>query len=331
MRRALLDMRTLQAAPCFWRKSAILGERAVAPEGNRGERHERKQDLVHAEMTGCGVHAQAPVFRMSPARSADRSRPSNAGLLLLSMRTTRTLSAADNLDFSMSSVENARRAAMERGWLAGAPHTFRAAVLERAAYRNVKTGATIFSCGDPPGGLFFLASGALKFSVLLEEQGPTFAHLMWPGAWFGEGPLIMDSPRFSSVVAARPSELLGVSLASMNEVFSKDPGAWRYMAKLAFINTLAALGGAADLMIRDPAKRFIATLLRVAGCRTMTPREAESIEISASQEELAFMSNIARSSVNEILGKLQNDGYVQLSYRRIVIKAPEKLRRMLSD
>ena len=128
-----------------------------------------------------------------------------------------------------------------------------------------------------------------------------FAHLMWPGTWFGEGPLISDSPRISSVIAARPSELLGVSLTSMNEVFSKDPGAWRYIARLAFFNTLAALGGASDLMIRDPAKRFIATLLRVAGCRTMTPQEADFIEVFASQEDLAYMSNLARSSVSEIL------------------------------
>lgn len=243
----------------------------------------------------------------------------------------RTLSVTDNLDLGMNRIEIARKAALSRGWLAGAPDDFKMAVLDRATYRSVETGATIFSCGDPPGGLFFLASGAMKFSVLLEEQGPMFAHLMWPGAWFGEGPLISDGPRISSVVAARPSELLGVSLSSMNEVFSKDPGAWRYIARLAFFNTLAALGGAADLMIRDPAKRFIATLLRVAGCRTMTPQEADSIEISASQEDLAFMSNIARSSVNEILGKLQAAGHVQLSYRRIVIRAPERLREMLLD
>ena len=43
------------------------------------------------------------------------------------------------------------------------------------------------------------------------------------------------------------------------------------------------------------------------------------------------MSNLARSSVNEILGKLQAAGHVQLSYRRIVIRAPERLREMLLD
>ena len=231
----------------------------------------------------------------------------------------------------MSSIDIARKEALANGWLAATPDDFRTAVLTRAAYRSVDAGAAIFSCGDPPGGLFFLASGALRFSVLLEEQGPMFAHLMWPGAWLGEGPLITDGPRISSVVAARPSELLSVSLASMNEVFSKDPGAWRYMARLAFINTLAALGGAADLMIRDPAKRFIATMLRIAGCRTVTPSGVDSIEISASQEDLAYMSNLARSSVNEILGKLQAAGHVQLSYRRIVIRAPDRLREMLLD
>jgi CRP/FNR family cyclic AMP-dependent transcriptional regulator len=231
----------------------------------------------------------------------------------------------------MGGIEAARGVASTKGWLASTPEEFHKAVLGRAVLRCYEGGATIFSCGDPPGGLFFLASGAVRFSVLLEEQGPMFAHLLWPGAWFGEGPLITDAPRFSSVIAGRPSDLLYVSLPCMNAVFKENPEGWRYVARLAFFNTLAALGGAADLMIRDPGKRFIATMLRVAGCRTMTPKDGQSIEISVSQEDLAFISNVARSSVNESLRNLQEAGYVELSYRHIIIREPDSLRRMLAD
>jgi hypothetical protein len=41
------------------------------------------------------------------------------------------------------------------------------------------------------------------------------------------------------------------------------------------------------------------------------------------------MANIARTTAGAILRKLESDGHIALSYRRITILAPDALRKML--
>jgi CRP-like cAMP-binding protein len=84
-------------------------------------------------------------------------------------------------------------------------------------------------------------------------------------------------------------------------------------------------------MIRDHAKRFVAVLLRMGNCRLVSPRKRRPIEIDMNHEDLAHMANVARTTAGAILRKLEADGYLALSYRRIRVKAPDALRSMLRD
>ena len=47
--------------------------------------------------------------------------------------------------------------------------------------RRYQPGETIFSVGDPPGGIFGLTSGALEISIAPEKQGPYLVHFAGPG------------------------------------------------------------------------------------------------------------------------------------------------------
>jgi CRP/FNR family transcriptional regulator, cyclic AMP receptor protein len=125
--------------------------------------------------------------------------------------------------------------------------------------------------------------------------------------------------------------VLHLPLHAIREVVRLDPGAWQFLA-FAMIDHIGVLIGASDdLMIRDPLRRFIAVLLRAAGCRTETPPGAEPIDIDASQDDLAAMANMARTSVNAALKKLEASGAVELGYRRIRILAPDGLRARLTE
>jgi CRP/FNR family transcriptional regulator, cyclic AMP receptor protein len=92
-----------------------------------------------------------------------------------------------------------------------------------------------------------------------------------------------------------------------------------------------ALGAADDLLIRDYKKRFIAVLLRVGGCRKTTPPETAPAAIDVSQDDLAAMANMARTTVNAVLRKLESSGYLEASYRSVRILAPDALRAMLEE
>ena len=132
-------------------------------------------------------------------------------------------------------------------------------------------------------------------------------------------------------MATRETELLHLPLCAIDEIVRRDPAAWRFFGLVTIDHLDRAMGGADDLMIRDHVKRFLAVLLRLGNCRHFSPRDGRPIEIDTSHEDLAHVANLARTTAGAILRKLESNGHVALSYRRISIRAPDTLRMMLRE
>jgi CRP-like cAMP-binding protein len=115
-----------------------------------------------------------------------------------------------------------------QGWLSYAPPPFRRIVLERCKLQVLKAGATIYSVGDPPGGMFGLVSGSFAISIAPGERGPYIAHAAQPGTWFGEGSAFTEHPRQIGLSVSRDSEVLSLPLPAIREIVAADPGAWRF-------------------------------------------------------------------------------------------------------
>jgi CRP/FNR family cyclic AMP-dependent transcriptional regulator len=231
----------------------------------------------------------------------------------------------------MLSVDAAHNIVLRQGWLSQTPQPFQQAVLDRCFLQEFETGATIFMLGDLSGGMFGLVTGGLSVSIAPGERGPYFAHFFRPGTWFGEGPAISGQPRRVGLIATRTTELLHLSLPAINEIVSEDPAAWRLFALGPIGHLDTALGGCVDLMIRDHVKRLIAVILRLGGCQVTTPPDSEPIEVDVSQEDIATMANVARTTAGGILRRLEATGHVELSYRQIRLLAPDGLRSMLGN
>jgi CRP-like cAMP-binding protein len=124
---------------------------------------------------------------------------------------------------------------------------------------------------------------------------------------------------------------LHLPLRSIDEIVKYDPAAWRFFGLLTINHLDLAMGGSEDLMIRDHAKRFVAILLRAGNCRRTHSKDNPPIEIDLNHEDLANMANVARTTAGSILRKLEADGHIELSYRRISILAPDALKEMLRE
>ena len=83
----------------------------------------------------------------------------------------------------------------------------------------------------------------------------------------------------------------------------------------------------------DPRPRQ--TLRRgAAAFRWLPVRHAprrQTIEIDVNQEDLAAMTNMARTTVGAMLHQLQTDGHLEVGYRNLRLLAPDRLRVMLTD
>ena len=100
--------------------------------------------------------------------------------------------------------------------------------------------------------------------------------------------------------ASRRSELLQLPLHAIDEILRLDPLSWRQFASLAMEKVEITLGAMNDLTFRQSRKRVIAVLLRLAGCRLMTPPGEDRFDVDVSQDDLAAMANVSRATATSI-------------------------------
>lgn len=231
----------------------------------------------------------------------------------------------------MPTLEAARTIAVANGWLSLTPPSFQNAVLLRCRLQRFKAGESIYSVGDPPGGMFGLVAGGLGVTIAPGERGPYFGHLARPGTWFGEAAAMTRQPRRVGLTATRDAVLLHLPLSKIDEIVGEEPAAWRLFALVTIGHLDMAMGACDDLMMRDHVKRCVALLLRLAGCRHVSATPPSLIEIDLSHDDIATLANVARTTAGAVLRSLEKAGHIEQSYRRVRILAPDALRAMLRE
>jgi CRP/FNR family transcriptional regulator, cyclic AMP receptor protein len=220
---------------------------------------------------------------------------------------------------------------LRHGWLSQTPDWFRRAVIDQCLPKKIKAGTSVYRVGDPPGGMYALLTGSLGIEIATQERGPYLASIASPGSWFGERAAMTGQPRLVGLRATRDTELLYLPLHAINAIVADDPGAWRLFALVTMGHLDTAITAADDLRSRDHARRFIAVLLMLGGCRLGTPPDLDHVDIDVAHEELATMANVARTTVGTILRDLARAGHLEMSYRRIRILSPDTLRAMITS
>jgi CRP-like cAMP-binding protein len=230
---------------------------------------------------------------------------------------------------ALLTLDEAKTIVTTRGWLSLTPEDFRRAVLARVSLQSHQTGESIYSVGDPPGGMYGLASGSVKVASAPGERGPYFAQIMTPGHWSGYGPAILGCNRIVGLTAGRDCQVLFLPLHAINDIATRDPASWRYIAALSLSDTQLALGAIDDLTIRDEFHRCIAILLRSGGLRHVNGNGREPVRVDVNQIELAHMCNLSRSALGGFLRRLEAEGEIEIGYGQIGILKPAALRARL--
>lgn len=198
------------------------------------------------------------------------------------------------------------------GWLARQPKDFQRQVLAESQLQHFECGAPVYHLGDPPGGIYGVASGAVGISIAPGEGGPYLAHLGTAGYWIGEGPFLTGEPRRVELMAMSRCVLLNLPLHVMERMAAEDPMNIRRFAQIAISNVDLALRVIGDLMIAQPERRIAAVLVRSAG-----PQQKPMVRVS--QAELGRMANASRKLVNKALHNFAGLRWVEPGYNAITI------------
>lgn len=212
---------------------------------------------------------------------------------------------------------------LTHGWLSRLPRHLQAALLKATRVRRIASGEVLFSVGDPPGGLYGLASGCLAIEAAQSDSAPHKSFLVHPGTWLGEGPTAGLDNRLIGVWATRPSVVAVIEIAGFRRAAARMPELWRHLALLALEGNARTIGLAQDLMQRGSRARLAALLARLAGLREAYPPVPPVID--ATQGEIAAIANLSRSVVSTLLMRLQQEGIIRLHRASIEVLDARRL------
>lgn len=212
----------------------------------------------------------------------------------------------------------------QRGWLAATPADFRTALLSNFRWITVEAGAAITVAGETAGDMYGLARGAVEVTPLWGAASTPMLHIVHPVFWLGYGPMITGHPRQVTAIAKTRTWLAVVPQALVMRLLGEKPEWWRHFLALAMLYGDVAANVAADLLIRDSARRCAAVLLRFSGSRFDDAEEL--VDIVVTQDEVAAAANLSRNTAGTLLRKFAQRGLIDQGYRGIIVRKPKALR-----
>jgi len=109
------------------------------------------------------------------------------------------------------------------------------------------------------------------------------------------------------------------------ELLAARPEWWRVFA-LAMLEAVAITATAySDMLIPEKERRCACGLLRITGLLPPRRSRPERAQVTVTQEELAGILNVSRSTLLQILRQFEGAGLIEQSYRSVRVLRPAGL------
>ena len=209
-----------------------------------------------------------------------------------------------------------------RGWLARQPRDFQSAIGSLGRWRTFTAGQILYFSGDDADSLIGLADGIIEITFPLVGDEPVVIHRAEPGFWTGEASMIAGQARIISVTAATDVRVFMIQAAALRRTLEDEPRHWQSLYELSLTNTTIAVTLLAEALSLSPRARVARILLRLA-------RTDGSVE--GSQEDLARLLGMTRSSIRRALASLIDIGAVRSGYGVLSIEDRRTLENLSSE
>ncbi|GGW95116.1 Crp/Fnr family transcriptional regulator [Alteromonas halophila] len=210
-------------------------------------------------------------------------------------------------------------------WFSAMPAELQDCLFNAVRLRTVKQGQTVHEKHDKADGLYGICEGRLRVVQHSEGGREMLLTLLEPGNWFGEIAMFDDAPRTHTVYCEQDTVLAMIPRARFQHLLSAKPALYPHFTRLLCSRVRSAfqfIDASASLSLRE---QLIRRLLMLLGSYGQILPDATPITLNLSQESLAQMLNSSRQTVNQMLQSLQDEGLIEVRYRRITILSPAAL------
>jgi CRP/FNR family cyclic AMP-dependent transcriptional regulator len=188
--------------------------------------------------------------------------------------------------------------------------------------------ATLVRKGQNLDHLAFLVSGRLQVVDYLPDGREIGLNMIQAGGFFGELSVIDRRPRSATLVALAPTVVIQVpGDAARRLFFESPPVAEAVMQHLA--RSIRRMSDLRALQAMPGAFQRVFALLNYLS--EPAPGGIKVIDDAPTHQEISIMVNTSRETVTRALSQLLRAGVVDRDHRRLVVRDPAALERLIED
>lgn len=186
-----------------------------------------------------------------------------------------------------------------------------------ATEQRVAGGTKVFSRGEKPDHVYVLVSGAIELRRRMKGRDVTLK-ILRPGDPFGDVPLLLRQSEPFDAQAIEDSVVLSIDSLIMNRLLGTYPRLARRWLVTVSERMRETQERVSDLLA-GPLEAQIASLLL----------HQPGLEVDLSQDTVARLLGVNRTSVNQALKRMAERGLVETRYRHIAVTDPSGLEQLI--
>jgi CRP-like cAMP-binding protein len=210
-----------------------------------------------------------------------------------------------------------------QGWLSERSKETRAALRGIAKLRNFGKDEAVYLVGDHPNGVFGLVCGSLNISYPRGDGEEYTVHRAGAGFWVGDAALLAKAVRLVSIRAAEQTIMVQLPMRELMRLLREDARLFADFYALSYENFRTTMQIITNLSITSPEKRVADRLLFEAQMRG----DADGW-ISISQPDLAKLLALSLPTLQRVIRRFADAGYVRTSYAKLCVLDRDGLARI---
>ena len=171
----------------------------------------------------------------------------------------------------------------------------------------------------------------MKIFDLSKNGSQTIFWYCTPGDIFGAGGISGSPSQSVYAQVTQTSEVFSISRSNFEMVLKEYPQIAINMIRLIGARLRLACDSMVDMSESNAAVRLARVLLRLGTNYGYVTKAGIEIRIRISHQEIASMMGSSRQTVNSLLHKFSQDGWISMSGRDLILTSPGDLREMVDE
>jgi len=182
-----------------------------------------------------------------------------------------------------------------------------------------RTDRNIFKQGEPADSLFYLRRGKVKLTAISPQGKEAIVAVLGAGEFFGEGCLAGQRLRIATAVAMTDCTVEKIERSVMVRLLHEQHQLSEMFVRHLLSRNLRYEADLVDQLFNSSEKRLARILLLLAHFGKES--RPESVVPTVSQETLAQMVGIKRSSINRFMNKFKSLGFIDYNGHGLTVNS----------